>query len=159
MTLFRTLWSPVEVRRELAHPVEVVFAVLADPHTYPTWLVGAQRMRSVDDDFPAPGSEFHHSVGVAEATVDDRSEVIAVAAPHRLEMQVEVGPIHGVVELLVDDAAGGSSVRFRERPAGLAAILTPLTRPVLAARNTESLRRLDELLGQMAAGPESDPDR
>ena len=153
MTLFRSLWSPVEVCRELAHPVDVVFATLADPYTYPDWLVGAQRMRAVDDDFPAKGSEFHHSVGVvAEATVDDRSEVLAVDAPHRLEMRVEVGPIKGVVEMLVEEADGGSVVRFRERPAGCAAILTPLTRPVLAARNTESLRRLDELL----SGPAPD---
>ena len=154
MTLLRSLWSPVEVTRELDHPVDEVFAALADPRTYPQWLVGAQRIRSVDDDFPAEGAVFHHSVGVSsDASVDDQSQVRSVDPPHRLELRVEVGPVNGIVEMLVDATDVGCCVRFRERPAGLAAILTPFTRPALGARNTESLRRLDEYLsGPPAAG-------
>lgn len=153
LTPIRSLWSPVEVRRTLPHPVDEVFAVLADPYTYPSWLVGAQRMRAVDADFPSPGSQFHHSVGLAEdATVDDVSSVLSVDPPHRLELEVEVGPIHGIVELLVEEADDGSLVRFRERPSGFAVVTTPFTRPALGARNTESLRRLDDLLARRAVG-------
>jgi hypothetical protein len=33
-----------------------VFAVLRDGWTYPVWVVGASRMRDVDDGWPAPGT-------------------------------------------------------------------------------------------------------
>ncbi len=147
MLVLSSLWSPVETCRSVTHPVEAVFEALADPYTYPRWLVGAQRIRAVDDDFPAPGSEFHHSVGVADgATVDDTSSVLAVDAPHRLDLEVQVGPINGIVRFRIEPTPTGATIRMRERPAGLAKVLTPFTRPALGARNAESLRRLDVML-------------
>ena len=140
-------WSPVEARRAVAAAPEVVFDVLADPRTYPDWLVGAQRIRSVDPSFPAPGAQFEHSVGATEAaTVDDVTEVRAVDRPRRLRLLVHAGAFHGDVELLVEPRADGSEVRFRERPVGWAAALTPVLRTVLHGRNAESLRRLADLV-------------
>lgn len=147
------LWSPVEVRRTFDQPADVVFGALSDPYTYPRWLVGAQRMRAVDSDFPREGSSFHHSVGpIAETTVDDQSRVLAVDAPWRLELRVVVGPVDGVVEFLVGTAEDGCTVRFRERPSGPAVVFTPFTRLALRVRNTESLRRLDRFLAESALG-------
>ena len=51
-----------------------VFAVLADGWLYPTWVVGASRMRDVDDRWPEPGSRLHHSVGAWPALLDDITE-------------------------------------------------------------------------------------
>lgn len=41
-----------------------VWSVLSDGWLYPLWVVGASRMRDVDEDWPAVGSRIHHSVGV-----------------------------------------------------------------------------------------------
>jgi uncharacterized protein YndB with AHSA1/START domain len=143
-------WSPVEVWAELPAPPEEVFDVLADPETYPEWLVGAQRIRSVDSDFPAPGSKFEHSVGASdEASVDDRTEALGADPPHRLDLFVHAGPFHGIVDFEVEPCDGGTSrVRFREAATGALAVLTPLLRPIVYARNGRSLKRLAEFVSE-----------
>ena len=42
----------VEVSTFLPAPPQEVFDVISDPDTYPSWLVGAKRIRHVDPDFP-----------------------------------------------------------------------------------------------------------
>jgi len=139
------LWSPVEVRRRISRPVEEVFATISEPRTYPDWLVGAQRIRSVDGSFPEPGAEFEHSVGPSGAvTVDDSSEVLEADAPHHLRLEVRAKPFTATVDFEVHDAGDGCEVRFRELPSGWARPLTPLLRPLLYARNGRSLRQLAE---------------
>ena len=49
-------WSPVEVHAELPAPPDEVFEVLADPETYPEWLIGAQRIRHDPIPRPVPSS-------------------------------------------------------------------------------------------------------
>lgn len=146
----RKLWSPVEVRAEIAAPPRQVFAVLAEPRTYPRWLVGAKKIRSVDRDFPDEDAEFDHTVGAGPLTIDDSTEVLEVHEPDRLKLRVHVGPLDGDVELLVLPSPGGTEVRFRERPVGIPAAVTPLLRPTLQARNGESLRRLRHLVEEQA---------
>jgi uncharacterized protein YndB with AHSA1/START domain len=142
-----SLLSPVEARTEVPVAPEVVWATVSDPETYPDWLVGAQRMRSVDRDFPAPGSQLHHSVGPTKAlTVDDATESTRADPPHRLELRVHAGPFQADVEMLILPSPKGSEIRFRERPSGISSVLTPFLRPILHARNVESLRRLSERL-------------
>lgn len=139
------LWSPVEVRRSIGASRSAVFEVLAEPRTYPDWLVGAQQIRHVDPAFPAPGTEFHHSVGPAEdATVDDSTESVAVEADRRLVLEVRAGPVRGEVEFSLHPGASEQSteVVMREVPIGAGRLATPVVRPILAARNRESLRRL-----------------
>ena len=146
-------WSPVEVRAELPAPPEEVFEVLADPATYPRWLVGAQRIRGADPDFPAPGSGFEHSVGPAEeVTVDDRTEALYADRPHRLDLEVHAGPFHGEVDIELEPGPGDTSlICFREVPTGPLALFTPLLRPVVYARNGRSLKKLAEYLGSHRA--------
>ena len=147
MPTFLHLWSPVEVCREIAASPESVFDLLAEPRTYPDWLVGAQRIRSVDAEFPSQGAEFDHSVGPTSATtIDDSTEVLAVERPHRLTLLARAGFLHAHVDMLLEPTSDGCAVRFRERPTGWAMALTPLLRPTLAARNLESLRRLASLV-------------
>lgn len=142
----RKLWSPVEVRAEVAATPTEVFDVLAEPRTYPEWLVGAKKIRDVDDGFPATGTEFDHTVGAGPVSIDDSTEVVEVTRPDRLKLRVRAGHFNGEVEFLLLASPEGTEVRFRERPIGPAAALTPLLRPSLQARNGESLEQLRELV-------------
>jgi hypothetical protein len=66
-----------ESRRVKCSP-EQVFAVLNDGWTYPLWVVGASRIRDVDDGWPALGTKLHHSFGVWPALIDDTTEVLKI---------------------------------------------------------------------------------
>ena len=57
-------------------PPERVFEVLADGWLYPSWVVGASRMRAVDATWPAPDNAIHHSAGVWPALLDDTTSVL-----------------------------------------------------------------------------------
>lgn len=50
--------------------------MLADGWLYPSWVVGASRMREVDVKWPASRSRIHHSVGVWPALIDDHTKVL-----------------------------------------------------------------------------------
>ena len=142
----RKLWSPVEVRAEIAGTPTEVFDILAEPRTYPEWLVGAKKIRDVDADFPAKGAEFDHTVGAGPVSIDDSTQVLEVHRPDRLKLLVRAGRLNGEVEVLVLPSPKGTEVRFRERPVGLQVALTPFLRPSLQARNGESLKQLRTLV-------------
>lgn len=146
-------WSPVEIRQRIDAPRDAVFNLLADPTTYPDWLVGAQRIRDVDDKFPEEGTKFEHSVGPTEATtIDDNTEVLETHGHRQLLMEIHLGPFKGEVEFdLRKRGNDATDVIMRERPTGPAMFLTPLIRPVLALRNHRSMRQLAEIAQGKAA--------
>ncbi len=158
--VLRALWAPVEARATVSASPEQVFAVLADPETYPRWLVGAQRIKRVDAEFPHSGASFDHAVGPGgAAVVEDSTEAVAADPPHVLVLEVNVGPMRGLVEFRVEPAgeagAAGkaSEVRFREVPLGPFALVTPVLRPALYARSVGSLRRLGRVLSSTSPSP------
>jgi uncharacterized protein YndB with AHSA1/START domain len=138
------LYGPVVVNDLIPTSADDVYDVLADPTTYPAWLVGTQKIRAVDDRFPAEGSEFHHSVGPGQpVTVDDATESLGATPGRRLTLAVHAILFHARVEFVLTPSAEGlTEVCLSEQPTGPLAILTPLLRPSLAARNRKSLRRL-----------------
>jgi uncharacterized protein YndB with AHSA1/START domain len=143
--LLERLLSPAEARITIPASPEDVFAVLSDPETYPEWLAGAQRIRHVDADFPRPGSEFDHEVGPAEsATVADDSMALVNDPPHRLQLEVHVGPAKGVVDFELVPTGAGTEVRFRESAAGRLGFAMPLLRGLIHLRNKASLDRLKQ---------------
>jgi uncharacterized protein YndB with AHSA1/START domain len=143
--LFERLLSPAEVRTTIDAPADAVFAVLSDPETYPEWLAGAQRIRGVDDAFPAAGTSFDHEVGPSDAaTVADDTQSLVCDPPHRLQLEVHAGPMTGVVEFELVAAGEGTQVRFRERVTGRLAPAMPLLRGLLHLRNRVSLGRLKQ---------------
>jgi uncharacterized protein YndB with AHSA1/START domain len=149
------------VRQTLPHPPLVVFDALVTPETYPDWLVGCRDIRAVDADWPAVGSRFHHRVGlVGPLTVDDSTKVLAIDAPHELQLEVRFRPIgRGHVTFTLEP--GGlqdTLVTFEEVPLGHLAPAQPVLDPVTAQRNRTSLRRLAELLDREAAELEVDAD-
>lgn len=151
MDLLRTLYGPSVTEATLPAPADVIYGVLTDPETYPDWLVGADHMRSVDPDFPRPGSRFDHSVGAGPLTVDDQTEALAADEGRRLKLRVHAGIFQAEVEFrLLPRGAEATLVRFSERPTGLFGVLTPLLRPTLHARNAASLKRLRDVLASDA---------
>ena len=90
--------------RPIAATPEQVWAVLADGWLYPLFVVGASRMRDVDDDWPAVGARLHHSVGTWPLLIDDTTEVLEVEPGRRLVLLARGWP------------AGEANVEFTLEP-------------------------------------------
>ncbi len=69
-----------------------VWEVLADGWLYPLWVVGASRMREVDDEWPAPGARLHHSVGSWPLLIDDTTAVVECRPGALLELRARAWP-------------------------------------------------------------------
>lgn len=132
------------VKRMSCQP-SAVFEVLADGWLYPVWVVGASRMRDVDDAWPAPESTLQHSVGVWPAVIDDETVSEEWAPPHRAVMRAKGWPI-GEARVTIDVKPWGSGclVRIQEHPVAGPGDWVPriITEPMLYLRNRETLRRL-----------------
>lgn len=141
------------VCRIIAAPPEDVWEVLADPTTYPRWLVGAERIRSVDEEFPAPGAAFRHEVGAAPGlTLPDRTTAIGVRPGRSITLLVRARPVfEGRVRLEVAPHERGAIVHLREEPVGPLRVLAPLLAPLLAGRNAWSLARLAGVVEDVSA--------
>jgi len=122
-----------------------VWAVLGDGWLYPVWVVGASRMREVDDDWPAVGSKLHHSVGIWPLLIDDNTEVTAAVPGISLSMRARGWPVgEAAVEIRLTPVGPDTEVRITEDAVSGPGTLAPA--PVrgvtLRWRNTETLKRL-----------------
>ena len=142
-----------EVRRTIHAEPEAVWAVLADPTTYPDWLVGAQVIRDVDGEFPTPGSDFHHSVGPSEdVALPDRTTALEAEKPHKLTLKVRARPFfEGIVRFRLLPIKAGTELVLEEEPVGLLRFAAPVLRPLIAARNAKSVDRLRDLVEARSA--------
>lgn len=145
------------VRRRIDAAPARVWAVLANGWLYPSWVVGASRMRDVEESWPAPGSRLHHSVGLWPLLLDDRTEVIACEPQRSLRLKAHGWPA-GAAEVLIElePAGDGTEVVIREDAVEGPATLVPgpLRQVTVVPRNREALRRL----GFLAEGGSADPD-
>jgi uncharacterized protein YndB with AHSA1/START domain len=131
--------------RRVAATPEQVWEVLSDGWLYPLFVVGASRMRDVDESWPAVGAELHHSVGTWPLLIDDSTEVLEVEPGRHLLLLARGWP------------AGQAHVDISLQPDGDATIVTitedatagpgrlvpkPLRDAQLHWRNIETLRRL-----------------
>lgn len=122
-----------------------VFAVLGDGWLYPSWVVGASRMRAVDPQWPAEGAHLHHSLGAWPVLFDDDTQLVEWSPPHRVRLRAKAGPLgRAVVVIEVKPRGGGCVVRMGEEPVGGAGALLPrfAWAPLLRLRNEETLGRL-----------------
>ena len=130
-----------------ASPAQV-FAVLTDAHTYGDWVVGTKEIRSVDADWPAPGSGFHHTVGVGPLATRDETRVRALDPPRRLSLRARAWPGgEAHVTLLLEEAGTGTRVTMLEEPVSGPGrwLHSPVMDATIHARNTVALRRLARL--------------
>jgi uncharacterized protein YndB with AHSA1/START domain len=103
------------VQRWLNCSPEQVFAVLHDGWTYPVWVVGASRMRDVDQDWPAPGTRLHHSFGAWPLLLDDTTEVLEIEPGQRLVLEARGWPVgKAPVDISVKADGDGSLVSIDE---------------------------------------------
>ena len=147
----------VVVKHPTSASIDDVFAVLADGWRYADWVVGAKRIRAVDDSWPSPGSRFHHKVGVGAAEIRDCSVCEAVDPPHAISLRVKAFPVGAARVRIVlstrDD--GRTELLLEEHPIeGYARRFdNPIQRQLLKWRNVESLRRLARLAEQRVSRP------
>ncbi|MGO4258185.1 SRPBCC family protein [Marmoricola sp. RAF53] len=136
---------PITIDREVEAPAAAVWEVLADGWLYPLWVVGAARMRDVDDDWPAVGTRLHHSVGNWPVLLDDRTEVLEVLPLRALRLKAHAWPGGAAeVEIAIEDLGARSRVSIREDAVEGPGVLLPkpLRQLVIGPRNREGLRRL-----------------
>ena len=124
---------------------DAVFAVLADGWLYSGWVVGASRIRSVDDEWPAEGTSIQHSVGAWPLLINDSTTVLEVDPGRRLVLEARAWPTgEARVDIRVEPSPAGSRITIVEDVVAGPATLIPkvLREPLLQARNREALRRL-----------------
>ena len=124
---------------------EQVWEVLSDGWLYPLWVVGATRMREVDDHWPQVGARLHHSVGTWPLTLDDITEVAETTPGVRLVLKAHAWPAgRADVTLTLHPQGADTEVVMEEQATAGPASVVPkaMQDPLLSWRNAESLRRL-----------------
>lgn len=131
--------------RPIAATPEQVWSVLADGWLYALFVVGASRMRDVDQTWPAVGSRLHHSVGVWPLLIDDTTEVLEVDEGSRLALRARGWPAgEAHVEISLQPGNDATVVTIVENAVAGPGALIPkaIQDPQLHLRNVETLRRL-----------------
>jgi uncharacterized protein YndB with AHSA1/START domain len=131
--------------RTVSATPEQVWEVLTDGWLYPLFVVGASRMREVDDTWPAVGSRLHHSVGTWPLLIDDTTEVLEVEEGRRLLLKARGWPAgEAHVEISLEPSGDTTVVTIVEDATAGPGLLVPKpARDVqLHWRNIETLRRL-----------------
>jgi hypothetical protein len=135
-------------------PAADVWRVIADGWLYSGWVVGASRIRAVDDTWPQAGSRLHHSVGAWPLVINDNTRVTAAEAGKKLELVARGWPLgEAKVVITLEDRGNQCLVSMAED-----AIRGPgkgvpkfMRDPMITVRNRETLRRL-ELMAAGGAG-------
>lgn len=134
-------------------PLPEVWDVVVDARSYPEWLVGARKIRAVDDGWPAPGTAFHHEVGVGPLRIADRTRSIGVEENRRLKLDVRALPLmHGEVTIELRPSPGGTEVALEEHSIGWHRFLAPLVATLGLARNHVSLDNLGDCVRERSGG-------
>jgi len=126
---------------------EQIWAVLADPHSYDRWVVGAKDIREADGTWPEPGSKLQHTSGLGPLNLKDNTKVLESEPPRRLVLEARGRPV-GIarVEIRLEPQGSATLVTMVEdavRPAP-AAVINATLNPLMHSRNVETLRRLEE---------------
>lgn len=135
-------------------PAADVWKVIADGWLYSGWVVGASRIRAVDDHWPEVGSRLHHSVGAWPLVINDSTLVTAVKPGRLLEVTARGWPLgEARVVVRLDDRDGQCQVTIAEDASHGPGKVVPkfLRTPIITLRNRETLRRL-ELMAAGGAG-------
>jgi len=126
-----------------------VFDILEDGWSYATWVVGAARIREVEESWPAPGSRIHHSVGVWPLLISDTTSIESIDRPREVVLTVRAWPAgEGKVRVSCEPHGPDSTlVTMREDASSgpVQMLFKPLRDVMLSFRNDEALRRLAHL--------------
>jgi carbon monoxide dehydrogenase subunit G len=131
--------------RSVSATPEQVWKVLSDGWLYPLFVVGASRMRDVDESWPAVGARLHHSVGTWPLLIDDTTEVVEVEEGKRLLLLARGWPAgQAHVDISLEPDGDTTVVTITEDATAGPGLLVPkpLRDVQLHWRNVETLRRL-----------------
>lgn len=145
--------------REMSCTPDDVFRVLEDGWLYPSWVVGASRMREVEEAWPRVGARLRHSFGAWPLLIDDSTVVEHIDPPRRLVVRAKGWPIgEARVTIDVKPRGEGSLVRMQEEAVAGPGVLIPAPIMDLALRwrNAEALHRLAYLAEGMSATHRAD---
>lgn len=139
--------------RVLKCSADDVFRVLGDGWLYPSWVVGASRMREVDERWPQAGAELHHSFGVWPALINDKTVVEEFVPSQKMVMRARGWPI-GEARVTIDVKPRGDQCVVRIQEEAVAGpgrfVPAPVMDVLLHWRNDETLHRLAYLAEGMA---------
>jgi uncharacterized protein YndB with AHSA1/START domain len=143
----------ITTRRMQATPQQV-WDVLADGWLYPLWVVGASRMREVDDHWPEVGSQLYHSVGTWPLLIDDTTSVVEAVPGSLLVLEARAWPTGKAhVTLRLEAVGAETDVTIEEDATDGPAVLIPkvVRDPMIGWRNVEAMRRLAYLVERRSA--------
>lgn len=135
-------------------PAADVWRVIADGWLYSGWVVGASRIRAVDDTWPQVGARLHHSVGAWPLVINDSTKVTAVEPGKSLELVARGWPMgEAKVAITLQDQGGQCLVTVSEDAIRGPGKKVPkvMRDPMITVRNRETLKRL-ELMAVGGAG-------
>ena len=136
----------VTITRDVDAPARAVWDALADGWSYATWVVGASRVREVDDGWPGEGSQIHHSFGIWPLVINDTSRVGRSTGEAELGLTARGWPAGEarVVIRITPRGEGACTVAIEEDAVSGPGTLVPKPARQLAIgpRNVEALRRL-----------------
>ncbi|WP_037184255.1 SRPBCC family protein [Rhodococcoides fascians] len=131
--------------RETTASCDDVWEVLADGWNYATWVVGASRIRAVDEKWPAEGSRIHHSVGVWPAVLSDETRSVGMHEGRELQLEARALPFGKAhITLRLHPQASGCRIEMIEHALTMPASIVPdsVQHLLVHPRNSEALRRL-----------------
>ncbi|WP_299038209.1 SRPBCC domain-containing protein [uncultured Pseudokineococcus sp.] len=150
------------VERTFACPPEDVAAVLSDGWLYGLWVVGATRIRAVEEDWPQEGQRLHHSTGPWPFHLDDHTTVLRSELPDRLVLTARGWPWgQARIDIRLEEVDGGTRlVMWEDVITGVMLLVpAPLRALLLAPRQKECLDRLEQLvLGRSGRRPAHEED-
>lgn len=131
--------------REARCSPEDVWAVLADGWSYASWVVGASRIRAVEEGWPSAGTSIHHSVGAWPLLINDSTTVREADPPRRLVLTARAWPTgEARVDIRLEPSPTGCRITIIEDALAGPATMIPsaVRQPLLDGRNREALHRL-----------------
>ena len=131
----------IQVEQLTSASPEDVWRVLGDGWLYSGWVVGASRMRDVDEEWPAVGARLHHSIGGWPLLLDDTTSVLEVVPEQRLVLQARAWPVgEARVEIELAPRDTGTLLHMAEDAASGPGKLipAPLRAAAIGPRNVEA---------------------
>ncbi|QLL05560.1 SRPBCC family protein [Mycobacterium vicinigordonae] len=134
--------------RDVSSSRQEVWDVMANGWTYAQWVVGNSRTRAVDADWPEPGAEIRHSVGVWPLVINDKTVVESCRPGEELVLRAHLGRLGSArITLRLYKTPDGCRIDMIEVPVSGPMSLLPDTLALAAVypRNRECLWRLEAL--------------
>ena len=137
---------------QIEAPASAVYATLMDAWSYSTWVKGTKRIRDVDADWPAPGSRFHHSVGVGPVATRDETRLVMAEKDRLVVLDVHIWPVgEATVRIELDEEEPGRTrvtleEQFNEGPAAMTE--GPWQQALIKLRNEWGLDQLKAMVEQ-----------